>query len=143
MNKAIEFYRHYFFVLLPALLVIAYFYITDPIIAHNKQLQSSMLENQDLVSWMQKSVIQLPEKPVQGTHQSIGEDPKAYIGKVLQLAERFQLQSKLKNIKPVNNNAIQMRFESVNFNQFIGMLEALLQMGNTEIVSLRMKVSLM
>ena len=124
MNKVIEFYRHYFFVLMPALLVIAYFYIADPIIAHTRQLQSSITEKQDLVSWMQKSATQLPEKPVQGTHQSIDENPKAYIGKVLQLAKRFQLQSQMKNIKPLNNNAIQIRFESVNFNQFIGMLEA-------------------
>ena len=124
---------------MPALLVIAYFYITDPIIAHNKQLQSNITEKQDLVSWMQKSAMQSPEKPVQAAHQSINENPKAYIGKVLQLAERFQLQSKLKNIKPVNNNAIQMRFESSDFNQFIKMLKALLQMGNTEIVSLHIQ----
>ena len=138
MSKLAEFYRHYFFVLVPALLVIAYVYVTDPIIADNKWLQAQIQEKQALVSWMQESASRLPGGTGQGGMQSILNNPQALVEQIKTVASRYKLQANLKSITQAGKGAVQMRFDDVPVSRFFAMLDAILHGSSVEVASLQM-----
>ena len=138
MSKLLEFYRHYFFVLVPALLVIAYVYVTDPIIVDNRQLQAKIQTKQSLASWMEVSASRLPGGTGQGASQATMANPQALVEQIKTVAARYKLQANLKSIKQADKGVVQMRFDDVPVSRFFAMLDALLHGSSLEITSLQM-----
>jgi len=139
MKKFIDFFNHYFYILMPAVLLIFYVYATDALVEDNQNTRMQRDSAKQLLVWMQQNASAINPQTASTAGKAMSSvEALAYIEK---LARQHEILPQMKNLRPVNNNTVRLWMKSVDFPRFVAMLDALLKNSSLSVSKLTITAS--
>lgn len=124
MNAAQAFYQKYFYVLVPALLLVFYFYATNDLLIQNQRLKDQLVEQHKLLDMMVQNADFLRSNKSSTDSQKTITTVEA-LSHLEQVIKKHKIDDQLDNLRPLDNSSIRLWMKGVSFNDFIKMLAEL------------------